>query len=29
MTEWGMIFVTIILGVLAVIGLRRKASQDT
>jgi len=29
MTGWGMIFVTIILGVLAVIGLRRKASQDT
>jgi len=29
MTEWGMIFVTIILGVLAVIGLRRKVSQDT
>lgn len=29
MTGWGMIFVTIILGVLAVIGLRRKGSQDT
>jgi len=29
MTEWGMIFVTIILGVLVVIGLRRKGSQDT
>lgn len=29
MGQWGMIFLTIILGVLAVIGLRRKGSQDT